>query len=260
MQEVEIVGRIVLGIALFMALCLGLKMLFREEEVLIELREGISRYRWVFQPIVGVGAVMYIADPSRRPAFLIFELPAWVVLTGLVLTAVSFAIRVWAQFALGKMWSEKIRVRSGHVVVITGPYHFANHPMYLSYFSLSLGLLLLSGDWLMGTASFIYALLSWQRVHIEDSAMKGVRQARFEQYLATLRAVARGEEEILGSTTMDVLTSIARTEAELGVLTRGTTWRTARRGSVMAATFLTLVLALNGLGMVYEFAWLIGIV
>lgn len=171
MREIEIAGRIVLGIALFMALRLGLKMLFRKEEVAVEVKEGMTRYRWVFRAIVGLLALWYIVDPASRPVLIIVPLPAWVMLTGLLLTAVSLTLRVWAQFTLGKMWSERIRVLADHVVVRTGPYRYTAHPIYLSYIPLSVGLWLLTGDWLIGAAGLGYALLSWHRVPDEENIL-----------------------------------------------------------------------------------------
>lgn len=260
MREIEIAGRIVLGIALFMALRLGLKMLFRKEEVALEVKEGFTRYRCLFQPIVGILALWYIVVPGSRPAVFVLALPVWATLAGLVLTVVSFTIRVWAQIELGKMWSEKIRALKDHVLVRAGPYKYATHPIYLSYFPVSAGLFLLTGDWMMGTAGFMYALLSWQRVPIEDKLMRPVRQLQLESQLHILRMIAEREQSLFQEVQARTAAEITRLEFERAILLESApVWRLMPRLEPAFVGLLT-ILALNLPGMIYELAWLIGAV
>jgi len=61
-------------------------------------------------------------------------------LAGLSLIIASLLIFGWARIALKGMYSGRIRVQTGHVLIQNGPYGIIRHPAYAAYIIMSLGI------------------------------------------------------------------------------------------------------------------------
>ena len=209
---IDIVGRCIIGSCILLGLSLGIKMLFRKEEVLCQVDDGFSKHRWILEFAVAVLAVWYVVHPQSRPSFmLIWQFPDWVKGLGLFVVVIAWTVRVWAQFSLGQMWSEKIRLLRHHRVIKSGPYRYIKHPIYWSYFPLSVGLLFLTEDWVMFLAAIWYTLLSLRRTLKEEDLMKlysGVG-------LPALYQKAREEENRMGRMQGNTITEIVLAEHKL---------------------------------------------
>ncbi|MBF8280808.1 MAG: Isoprenylcysteine carboxyl methyltransferase [Candidatus Magasanikbacteria bacterium] len=216
MSEVEVIGRVMLGICLLMALCLGGKMFFRKEEVAVTLKEGFTKYRWPFEVIVGVMAAWYVVSPALRPAWMIITLPLWLQITGLILTVASWTVRVTAQVNLGPMWSEKIRLRTDHKLVRSGLYRYVSHPIYFSYVTLAVGFFLLTGDWIMGCAGVCYTCLSLMRMPQEKVLLLQLEKLRSWHELTSETQVV-----LHGCVTPETTRCIAQLEDEMNRIRRG---------------------------------------
>ena len=49
---------------------------------------------------------------------------------GVAITALGFALTLWARFILGSNWSGNVTIKVGHELIRTGPYRFVRHPIY----------------------------------------------------------------------------------------------------------------------------------
>ena len=206
---IDIVGRCIIGSCILLGLSLGIKMLFRKEEVLCQVDDGFSKHRWILEFAVAVLAVWYVVHPQSRPSFmLIWQFPDWVKGLGLFVVVIAWTVRVWAQFSLGQMWSEKIRLLKHHQVIKSGPYRYIEHPIYWSYFPLSVGLLFLTEDWVMFQVALWFALLSLRRVLKEE----GLMELYSDTSLPALYQRAQREEGLYGEAGADTAAEIALVE------------------------------------------------
>src|SRR3972149_10206738 len=88
-----------------------------------------------------------------RPAILGWAeiaLPAWASWLGALMVLTSFALLIWVHRALGANFNTVLGVRDRHTLVTHGPYHWVRHPMYGVLFLFMVGLLLLTGNLLIG--------------------------------------------------------------------------------------------------------------
>ncbi|MDD4983928.1 MAG: isoprenylcysteine carboxylmethyltransferase family protein [Candidatus ainarchaeum sp.] len=174
---IELISRILFCIFSLLALSLLIKILLRKEDISKQVQDKLIPYRTIFEVIYFALQAWYIISPiTRLQALLIPTIPGWLVVVGLCFAFVGIALRVWAQFSLGNMWSEKIRLLKNHKLIKTGPYHYLNHPMYLSYIFITIGSFLVTSDWLLLVAGSIYTILSVQKIPKEDLLLKTLKK------------------------------------------------------------------------------------
>jgi protein-S-isoprenylcysteine O-methyltransferase Ste14 len=82
-----------------------------------------------------------------------------------IINAAALAV-LWSHRVLGHHWSGDLETKIDHQVVRSGPYRWIRHPLYSSYFVISLGLFLATGNWLVGAFVLSYfaavAARSWK--------------------------------------------------------------------------------------------------
>ena len=73
---------------------------------------------------------------------------------------------------LGRNWSISLELREGHALVTTGVYRVIRHPMYSSFFLLSLAQMLLLPNWFAGASGPVGAAVLYAfRVRHEEQMM-----------------------------------------------------------------------------------------
>lgn len=68
-------------------------------------------------------------------------------LTGLALTIAGCLFAAWSRILLGGNWSGRATVKSGHELVLKGPYALVRHPIYTGIIAAILGTSLAIGEW-----------------------------------------------------------------------------------------------------------------
>jgi protein-S-isoprenylcysteine O-methyltransferase Ste14 len=58
------------------------------------------------------------------------DVPPWLGLLSVALTAAGVTFAFWARFTLGRNWSGTVTLKEDHTLVQTGPYALARHPIY----------------------------------------------------------------------------------------------------------------------------------
>jgi protein-S-isoprenylcysteine O-methyltransferase Ste14 len=92
---------------------------------------------------------------------------------GAVVMSMGVLLFWWAHIALGRNWTPFLEIKPHHTLVTSGPYHWVRHPMYLSVLIIGLGMLLISGSWVIGGIYFLpQALLYLMRVRSEEEMMQ----------------------------------------------------------------------------------------
>ena len=137
-------------------------------------REGKANFiirRMIVLPALAVVVFFYCIGSSWISVFS-FPMPLWALWAGAILGLCGMGLLVWVHICLGKEWSTKLRLRTDHHLVQTGPYARIRHPMYTALFAIY-------GS--MGILSSNYAILVLIAMAVTSIA---VRIPREEQMLA----------------------------------------------------------------------------
>ena len=102
---------------------------------------------------------------------------------GVVLMLTGIVFRQWAIRVLGRFFSTKVRIVSGHRIVMKGPYRFLRHPSYTGLLLILLGLGLASRTWL-GTIIIValFGLVMGYRIYVEENALKAEFGDEYVEY------------------------------------------------------------------------------
>ncbi len=168
----ESLTRAILGLALLIALRLGLKM---KKGVSgrgnLADRNGMTIVRTFLVALLGPVMVWQLASPNTVPSFLITHIPDELRIVGLATFVAGMFLRIWSHLTLGKEWSADLSLRADHRLVQSGPYRWICHPIYGSYLAIAPGLLLSTGNWLIGGIAISYAFASALRVQREEDML-----------------------------------------------------------------------------------------
>jgi len=111
-------------------------------------------------------------------------LPAgsWHVGVGLGLMAAGTLLHIWARQHLGRNWTTKVTILSGHQLVQSGPYRWIRHPIYTALLALAIGTAVVSGRGvsLLGALVFIFAYV--RKLRIEEGALGAEFGAAWDEY------------------------------------------------------------------------------
>ncbi|MBU2561970.1 MAG: isoprenylcysteine carboxylmethyltransferase family protein [Nanoarchaeota archaeon] len=115
----------------------------------------------------------------RRPGYV----PAFV-LSGLVVFVTGFALRLSAQFQLGKNFALRVMILPDHSLVDSGIYSLIRHPMYSGLFMIVLGLCLALQSW-FGIAATVILLIpaGIYRMDVEEAALRSKFGKRYRCYM-----------------------------------------------------------------------------
>ena len=67
-------------------------------------------------------------------------------LLGFVAAVTGMSLAVWSRIALGRYWSDKVILQTGHQLIRTGPYSYMRHPLYSGVLLAVLGTALVLGE------------------------------------------------------------------------------------------------------------------
>jgi len=115
----------------------------------------------------------------------ITPLPEWSFVPGIVLMVAGIAFRQWAILILGRFFSTRVTIISGHRIVTNGPYRLIRHPAYTGSLLTLLGLGLAARTW--GGTLIIVALSGLvynYRISVEEKALKAEFGQEYVDYAA----------------------------------------------------------------------------
>ena len=99
--------------------------------------------------------LVWMVFPSQF-RFAAFALPAGWRWAGAVLFATGALLVFWTNRNLGPNFSSTLILRDGHELIESGPYRWIRHPMYTAFVIMSIGMLLLSANWLIGGGPLLF--------------------------------------------------------------------------------------------------------
>jgi len=185
--SMEMIVKTVLGVALIPVLLLGIRMAKGQagRGNLLSTR-GLTIVRSTLVPALLFSIFWYLAT-DEVPAIFRLHLSDLAQTIGLLVFVASMVLRVWAQRVLERYWSTDISLRADHRLVQYGPYAWFCHPIYLSYWPLALGLLLATGNILIGGLATAYAIVSALRIRAEESILIAHFASEYHEYKSIVR-------------------------------------------------------------------------
>jgi protein-S-isoprenylcysteine O-methyltransferase Ste14 len=145
--------------------------------------EGLIKHLQLFIGIPTLANLIVFAfDPfSRGNEFV--SITAELTAVGVIVFNLAALMILWAHVSLGRFWSGDLGTRSDHVLIETGLYRWVRHPLYSSFILLTLGLFLMTGDWLVGLSMLAYfstvAARTWKEEEMLLSRL-GLRYAVYQ--------------------------------------------------------------------------------
>ncbi len=138
------------------------------------------------QVLTGIPALVflgvYLIDPTEI-GYVFVHIPHLLRLVGLVLFNGAGLLIVWSHVTLGRFWSGDLETRADHRVIDTGPYHYVRHPLYASYLYMTLGLFLMTGNWLVGGSMLLYFTAVAARCGKEEEMLLSRLGAPYAHYM-----------------------------------------------------------------------------
>jgi len=110
-------------------------------------------------------------------------------LAGFLSTLAGTLFAVWARLTLGSNWSGRATVKSGHELIVKGPYSLARHPIYTGVLLALAGTLLVQGRWrcIVGFAVILLALAI--KISQEERLMMETFPAEYPEYKRRVKAL-----------------------------------------------------------------------
>lgn len=119
-----------------------------------------------------VSIVVFLINPSWL-SWSRLALPDWLRWIGAGLALIGTIVMIWTHLSLGKNFFAGMKLRTGHELVIDGPFRWIRHPMYTAFILLGIGYLLLSASWLIGISWLLgVVVVLMSRMPKEESMMR----------------------------------------------------------------------------------------
>jgi protein-S-isoprenylcysteine O-methyltransferase Ste14 len=111
----------------------------------------------------------------------VFPASTAVAVSGIAITALGFALTLWARYTLGTNWSGAVTIKVDHELIRTGPYRWVRHPIYTGLIVALTGTAITLNQWRGVPAIFLLWLAFTIKRLKEEQFM---RQTFGEQYAA----------------------------------------------------------------------------
>jgi len=89
---------------------------------------------------------------------------------------------LWARQNLGRFWSARITIKTGHELIRSGPYARVRHPIYLGLLLAVAGTALTTGEW-RGVLALCTMLIAFSyKIHKEEALLTMEFGEAFDDY------------------------------------------------------------------------------
>ncbi len=137
--------------------------------------------------LLGGWVIIYAINPAWI-GVLSIPFPGWLRWAGFALGLASLAFWIWTQVALGKQWSPQLQLRKQHQLITTGPYSYIRHPLYTAMLGYSIGVALVTANWVFAALVVVMVAGLPARVSREEQMM----MEKFgDEYKAYMRSTGR---------------------------------------------------------------------
>jgi protein-S-isoprenylcysteine O-methyltransferase Ste14 len=146
-------------------------------------REGALSRALHLGPLLLAGLLLF----DREFAFGVLAVPvlaraAWMAFAGAAIVTVGLVFAAWARLAIGANWSGTVTVKQEHVLIDTGPYALARHPIYTGLLTALAGTALANDNWAGVLALVIVAASFLRKMRTEERFMTDTFGERYSAY------------------------------------------------------------------------------
>ena len=137
----------------------------------IEPRGDVYRAMAVLYP---ASFILMTIEGAWRASFLPAPAggPSWAT-SGVLLFAVSKALKYWAIRSLRERWSFRVLVQPGRPLVRSGPYAFVSHPNYIAVVGELVATAMMVGAPVSGPLMLaVFGVVLWRRIQFESAVLK----------------------------------------------------------------------------------------
>ena len=141
--------------------------------------------------LVWGGAILVFAKPAPLP-HPFFPAALWLAWAGVALTVLGLALTWWSRIHLGKNWSAAVTLKEGHMLVRSGPYAIARHPIYTGLLVAFAGTVL-AYDTASALLGFVLVILGFVlKLRQEERLLVQHFGAAYHDYRKKVRALVPG--------------------------------------------------------------------
>ncbi len=147
--------------------------------------EGSCR-SWDYTIMVLLVGTFLVLQPIVWPGIGFHTDALWgllVQIIGGLLTLGALALHLWARLHLRQFYGEREEVQAGQYLVKSGPYAYIRHPIYASYYTYSVGLLLINPSIPMLLAA-IYAFIDFTLAVRREEKLLCQKLPGYVEYMA----------------------------------------------------------------------------
>ena len=175
--------------ALWLALIVFWFAMARGGKAVAERESLFSRFSH-YAPLV---VAVYLLVAPRVPVPVLDDrfapLSLELVQLGAALTFAGIAFAIWARIWIAGNWSSDVTIKSGHELIVDGPYGFVRHPIYSGVLLALIGTALAVGEWRAALAVVLAGVAWWRKLTIEEGVMRRQFGDAYDRYAARTRAL-----------------------------------------------------------------------
>jgi protein-S-isoprenylcysteine O-methyltransferase Ste14 len=155
----------------------SLNQLEHEVRGLIAVRAALGL---VFYAMLGVWLVR-----SRWPTWAQLPVPEALRWGAVAMLVPILAFFTWSFRSLGPNYRGGVGLHAGHELVTTGAYRWVRHPVYIGFIAIMLDVLLLSANWVLGTAGILLVVsIAAARIPVEEQELRQRFPVEWDAYRA----------------------------------------------------------------------------
>eukprot|EP01083_Nonionella_stella_P039059 106221_1 len=132
-----------------------------------------EKREWVFilsLIFIVISLVLTLSYPNTFTFALTFKYYS-IYYVGICIAFVGNLLLIWTLYHLGKMWSLFVSTMEDHILVQSGPYKFARHPMYTATITIYIGFFMSSCGWLILITLIFNMMITVSRFRQEERLM-----------------------------------------------------------------------------------------
>lgn len=135
----------------------------------------------------------YIVWGGRPIGWASLDIPGLLRWTGVIVGVCGLALFFWTHKVLGRNFSHTTRIQDEQELIIDGPYHYVQHPMYTAFLLFAVSFFLITANWLIGICwLFGVFLLVFVRLQREEDGLRERFGEAYENYSQTTARVIPG--------------------------------------------------------------------
>jgi protein-S-isoprenylcysteine O-methyltransferase Ste14 len=157
-------------------------MLLRRREMK-PFSEGFTKH---LQYLIGIPTlallIVLFFKPDAREFGIVLVVPE-LIIVGTIVFNLAALMNFWAHLSLGNFWTCDLGTRSDHHLVESGLYRWIRHPLYTSFFLITVGFFLMTGDWLITTLMLAHCWAVAARASKEEEMLLGRLGQSYASYM-----------------------------------------------------------------------------